>query len=185
MQFWKLTLTFALSRTKAATFVSRGWALVKGHGLHEAFTTRNFTVNLVGQIPQETDTVLHQLPEDLKKKKKGERHDQRWRQRKTAILLSWDFNGTTDKNLSSDWSEQVPYCPHLCGWSVIGRCTLANPPILCIPSAFAGPRYVLNSHSFWGEGKVKHIIAWFLLKIILSFSFLDFLCYSNINPLST
>lgn len=70
MQFWKVTLTFALPRTKAATFVSRGWALVKGHGLHEAFTTRNFTVNLVGQIPQETDTVLHQLPDDLKRKRK-------------------------------------------------------------------------------------------------------------------
>lgn len=29
-----------------------------------AFTARDFTVNLIGQIPQEADTVLHQLQEE-------------------------------------------------------------------------------------------------------------------------
>ena len=70
--------------------------------------------------------------------------------------------------MSFDWSEQVPYYPHLCGWSVIGQCTWVNQPFLCTPSAFAGPRCVLNSHSCRTERKVKHIIACFLLKISLS-----------------
>lgn len=59
-------LTFAFSRTKATTFVGRGWALVNGYRLHKALTTWNFAVNLIRQIPQETGTVLHQLQEELK-----------------------------------------------------------------------------------------------------------------------
>lgn len=73
------------------------------------------------------------------------------------------------KNLSPDLTEHVPCYPHLCGWSVIGQHTWVNPPILCILSAFAWPRCVLNSHSCWREGEVKHIIIRFLLKISFSF----------------
>lgn len=72
-----MTLTFAFSRAEASTFVSWGRSLVEGRGLYVAFAAGDFTVNVVGQIPQEADTVLHQLQE--KKKKRG-RDDQRWRQ---------------------------------------------------------------------------------------------------------
>lgn len=58
-----LLLTFAFSRTKATAFVSRGWALVNGYCLHKALAAWDFTVNLIRQIPQETDAVLHQLQE--------------------------------------------------------------------------------------------------------------------------
>ncbi len=61
-----MTLTFALSRTKAAAFVSGGWPLVEGYGLYVTFAAGDFTVNLIGEIPQEADTVLHQLGDKSK-----------------------------------------------------------------------------------------------------------------------
>lgn len=41
--------------------------MVEGCVFCIAFTARDFTVNLIGQIPQEADTVLYQLQEEEKK----------------------------------------------------------------------------------------------------------------------
>lgn len=60
----QLTLTFALSRAKAAAFVSGGRPLVERRGLCIALAPGDFAVNVIGQIPQEADTVLHQLQEE-------------------------------------------------------------------------------------------------------------------------
>ena len=74
-----MTLTFAFSRAEASPFVSGGRSLVEGSGLCVALAAGDFTVNVIGQIPQEADTVLHQLQEEKKKKKKRGQDDQRWR----------------------------------------------------------------------------------------------------------
>lgn len=57
-----MTQTFALAGTEAATFLARGgWALVNGQGLLVTLTARDFTMHLVGQVPQQTHAVLYQL----------------------------------------------------------------------------------------------------------------------------
>lgn len=55
------TPTFAFSRAKAAALAGWSRALVDRYGLCVLFTAGDFTVNLIGQIPQEADAVLHQL----------------------------------------------------------------------------------------------------------------------------
>lgn len=54
--------TFALTGAEAATLLARGcWALVNGQGLLVTLTARDFTMHLVGQVPQQTHAVLYQL----------------------------------------------------------------------------------------------------------------------------
>lgn len=55
------TPTFAFSRAKAAALTGWSWALVDRYGLCVLFRAGDFTVNLIGQIPQKADAVLHQL----------------------------------------------------------------------------------------------------------------------------
>lgn len=62
----RLTLTFALSRAEAAAFVSGGRPLVERRSLCIALAPRDFAVNVIGQIPQEADTVFHQLQDEKK-----------------------------------------------------------------------------------------------------------------------
>lgn len=92
------TLTFALSRAKAAAFVGGGRSLVEGRGLSEAFTAGDFTVNMIGQIPQEADTVLHQLQEERGGHKTMKHRDEQ----KT---VSWAVRSKRIEDKISVWSE--------------------------------------------------------------------------------
>ena len=59
-----LTLTFALLGAEAAALLGAGGgALVQGRGLGEALAAGDLAVDVIGQIPQQTHAVLHQLPE--------------------------------------------------------------------------------------------------------------------------
>ena len=63
------TLTFALLGAEAAALLGAGGgALVQGHGLGEALAAGDLAVHVIGQIPQQTHAVLHQLQE-----RRGER----------------------------------------------------------------------------------------------------------------
>lgn len=56
------TRTFALAGAEAAALLAGGGgALVEREGLLEAFTAGNFTMHLIGQVPQEAHAVLYQL----------------------------------------------------------------------------------------------------------------------------
>lgn len=57
-----LARTFALAGAEAAALLAGGGgALVEREGLLEAFTAGNFTMHLIGQVPQEAHAVLYQL----------------------------------------------------------------------------------------------------------------------------
>lgn len=52
--------TFALAGAEAAALLAGGGgALVEWEGLLEAFTAGNFTMHLIGQVPQEAHAVLY------------------------------------------------------------------------------------------------------------------------------
>lgn len=74
--------------------------MIEGRVIHETLTARDFTVNLIGQIPEEADTVLHQLQR---------------RGLKDKIINIYQRELTVEKNVKSVLSEPVPYYPHLCG----------------------------------------------------------------------
>lgn len=60
-----LTPTFALAGAEASALLAGGGgALVDGRGLLVALTARDFTVHLIGQVPQQTHAVLYQLCKD-------------------------------------------------------------------------------------------------------------------------
>ena len=56
------TQTFALAGAEAAPLLAGGGgALVDGLGLLVALTAGDFAMHLIGQVPQQTHTVLYQL----------------------------------------------------------------------------------------------------------------------------
>lgn len=59
------THTFALSGAEAATLLGRGGALIDRSQLLIALAAWYLPMNLIGQIPQQTDTVLNQLHIDI------------------------------------------------------------------------------------------------------------------------
>lgn len=57
-----MTQTFALAGAEAAALLAGGGgALVEGRGLLVAFTAGDFSVHMIGQVPQQTHAVLYQL----------------------------------------------------------------------------------------------------------------------------
>lgn len=74
--------------------------MVEGCGLCVALVAWDFTVNMIGQIPQEADAVLYQLQGE---KERG-RHDQKV-ETEEERCFGFIFNGAEDKNLSSDMSK--------------------------------------------------------------------------------
>ena len=57
-----LKQTFALAGAEAAAFLAGGGgALIDGHGLDVALEAWDFTMHLIGQVPQQTHAVLYQL----------------------------------------------------------------------------------------------------------------------------
>ncbi|KAF3851963.1 hypothetical protein F7725_005318 [Dissostichus mawsoni] len=58
----KAFITFALAGAEAASLLAGGGgALVEGRGLLVALTAGDFTVHVIGQVPQQTHAVLYQL----------------------------------------------------------------------------------------------------------------------------
>lgn len=56
------TPTFALAGAEAASLLAGGrWALVEGQGFLVALTAGDFTMHVIGQVPQQTHAVLYQL----------------------------------------------------------------------------------------------------------------------------
>lgn len=108
------TLTFALSRAKTATFVSAGGgSLVEGRGLCVALAAGNLTVNLIGQIPQETDAVLDQLQEGTRWSKGGVRQrNVSWLKKRTKYSETSTEQWTvtllsTSLRLICDWTTYI------------------------------------------------------------------------------
>lgn len=65
--FFNQTRTFTLSGAKAAPLLGRrGGALIDRHGFLVAFAARYLSMHLVGQISQQTHTVLYQLQRQRK-----------------------------------------------------------------------------------------------------------------------
>lgn len=82
-----MTLTFAFSRAKTAPFVnSMACSMIKCCVVYIALTAWDLTMDLIGQIPQEANTVLHQL------------HEQKKMVRHTEIMMQCRFYSENWKN---------------------------------------------------------------------------------------